>query len=53
MSLVADGPEIHVSGDGRPETPFALSFTVNEEQFRQAAEQWDAERAPSPTALVT
>jgi hypothetical protein len=28
--------------------PFALSFTINEEQLRQAAEQWDAERAPFP-----
>jgi hypothetical protein len=28
--------------------PFALSFTIDEEQLRQAAEQWDAERAPFP-----
>jgi hypothetical protein len=28
--------------------PFALSFTVSEEQLRQAAGQWDAERAPFP-----
>jgi len=28
--------------------PFALSFTVSEDQLRQAADQWDAERAPFP-----
>jgi hypothetical protein len=28
--------------------PFALSFAINEAQLRQAAEQWDAERAPFP-----
>jgi hypothetical protein len=28
--------------------PFALSFTTHEERLRQAAEQWDAERAPFP-----
>ena len=30
------------------EDPFALAFTVDEGQLRQAAEQWDAERAPFP-----
>jgi hypothetical protein len=33
---------------GRAEDPFVLSFTTDEEQLRQAAEQWDAERAPFP-----
>jgi hypothetical protein len=28
--------------------PFALSFTTHEERLRQAAGQWDAERAPFP-----
>ena len=28
--------------------PFVLSFTTDEEQLRQAAEQWDAERLPFP-----
>jgi hypothetical protein len=28
--------------------PFVLSFIIGEEQLRQAAEQWDAERAPFP-----
>jgi hypothetical protein len=28
--------------------PFVLSFAIDEEQLRQAAEQWDAERAPFP-----
>lgn len=34
--------------------PFALSFTTDEEQLRQAAEQWDAERSlfPDRTALA-
>jgi hypothetical protein len=39
-----------VTGD-----PFELSFTMDEGQLRQAAEQWDAERAPFPdrTTLAT
>jgi hypothetical protein len=28
--------------------PFTLSFAIDEQQLRQAAEQWDAERSPFP-----
>lgn len=32
--------------------PFTLSFTAHEEHLRQAARQWDAERAPFPDRLT-
>jgi hypothetical protein len=37
----------HGAGD-----PFMLSFTMREEHLRQAARQWDAERAPFPGPLT-
>jgi hypothetical protein len=32
--------------------PFTLSFTMDEAHLRQAATQWDAERAPFPDRLA-
>lgn len=45
-------PPWHKRHRARAGEPFTLSFTMDEAHLRQAATQWDAERAPFPDRLT-